>query len=42
MYDNGTLRRTGPYLWDPAKADPVTVGGIADSHIVSSAVPVAR
>lgn len=28
--DGTTLRRGGPYLWDPAKADPTKVGGTSD------------
>ena len=40
IYDGGTLRGTGPYLWDPAKADPWKVGGAAGSHIVSPTYPL--
>ena len=29
--DGGEVRRAGPYLWDPAKADPNKVGGTLDS-----------
>lgn len=29
--DGTTLRRAGPYLWDPVKADPNKVGGSNDS-----------
>ena len=29
--DGGEIRRAGPYLWDPAKADPNKVGGTLDS-----------
>ncbi len=42
-YDNGAAyrrattggqsRNTGPYLWDPAKADPNKVGGTTGSHV---------
>ena len=28
--DDGTMRRAGPYLWDPEKADPTKVGGSND------------
>ncbi|RVT88843.1 DNRLRE domain-containing protein [Inhella crocodyli] len=33
--DNGSggTRVTGPYLWDPAKADPMKVGGTTGSHV---------
>ncbi len=30
---DGTVRRTGPFLWDPAKADPNKVGGTTGSHV---------
>lgn len=30
---NGQSRNTGPYLWDPAKADPNKVGGNTGSHV---------
>ena len=30
---NGTSRKTGPYVWDPAKADPNKVGGTTGSHV---------
>jgi hypothetical protein len=40
IYDGGVLRNTGPYLWDPSKADPWKTGGISGSHIVSAAYPV--
>lgn len=40
-YDaNGNRRWTGPYLWDPAKADPWKTGGLNGSHIISTAYPV--
>ncbi len=39
LYDSGTLRPTGPYLWDPAKADPWKVGGVNGSHILTSSYP---
>ncbi|MCF8154387.1 MAG: DNRLRE domain-containing protein [Rhodoferax sp.] len=29
----GQSRNTGPYLWDPAKADPNKVGGATGSHV---------
>lgn len=29
----GLSRNTGPYLWDPAKADPNKVGGTTGSHV---------
>ncbi|SCY15607.1 PEP-CTERM protein-sorting domain-containing protein [Nitrosospira sp. Nl5] len=29
--EDATIRRAGPYLWDPAKADPNKVGGSNDS-----------
>lgn len=31
--DNGTPRRTGPYFWDPDKADADAVGGADGSHV---------
>ncbi len=37
--DNGTRRWTGPYLWDPSKADPWKTGGLDGSHIVSAEYP---
>lgn len=30
---NGLSRNTGPYLWDPGKADPNKVGGTTGSHV---------
>ncbi len=30
---NGQSRGTGPYLWDPNKADPNKVGGTTGSHV---------
>lgn len=30
---NGASRNTGPYLWDPSKADPNKVGGTTGSHV---------
>lgn len=30
---NGQSRNTGPYLWDPNKADPNKVGGTTGSHV---------
>jgi len=30
---NGGSRVTGPYLWDPTKADPMKVGGTTGSHV---------
>lgn len=29
--ENGTVRRAGPYMWDPLKADPAKLGGTTDS-----------
>ncbi|QGX40823.1 Ig-like domain-containing protein [Permianibacter aggregans] len=33
MVDNGVNRRTGPYLFDPEKANPMMVGGSTGSHV---------
>jgi hypothetical protein len=30
---DGTVRNTGPFLWDPSKADPNKVGGTTGSHV---------
>lgn len=39
-YDqNGMRRWTGPYLWDPSKADPWKTGGLNGSHIISATYP---
>lgn len=37
--DDGTLRRTGPYLWDPARADGNKVGGSTGSNVRRSGGP---
>jgi hypothetical protein len=29
--ENGTVRRAGPFMWDPLKADPTKLGGSTDS-----------
>ena len=33
LIDGGVARTTGPYLWDPAKADPNKVGGLTGSQV---------
>jgi hypothetical protein len=30
---NGTIRATGPFLWDPSRGDPNKVGGTTGSHV---------
>lgn len=30
---SSTSRKTGPYLWDPSKANPMMVGGTTGSHV---------
>ena len=37
--DPSTRLTTGPYFWDPAKADPNKVSGLTGSHVNPSAFP---
>ena len=38
-HDPSTARPTGPYFWDPAKADPNKVSGLTGSHVNPGAFP---
>ena len=33
LLSNGTIRSTGPFLWDPSRGDPNKVGGTTGSHV---------
>src|SRR5690606_22032176 len=33
------VTKTGPYLWDPSKADPNAVGGLTGSHVNAAMHP---
>jgi hypothetical protein len=33
------VTKTGPYLWDPSKADPTKVGGLTGSHVNPTLFP---
>jgi hypothetical protein len=33
LLDDGTIRATGPFLWDPSRGDPNKVGGTTGSHV---------
>ena len=39
IWDGNIRRMTGPYLWDPNKADPWAAGGLPGTHILSDAYP---
>ena len=38
-HDPSTGRPTGPYFWDPSKADPNKVSGLTGSHVNPAAFP---
>jgi len=39
MLADGTVRTTGPFLWDPSKADPNKVGGTTGSQVLTTPHP---